>query len=130
MLAGQVVGRTQPVAAAPDDQSVILGPGFGAAPLRRPAALAGEAAQQELEAGEGLHRKALQLGPSAPARASCSARSRATSTRASVGLNECDIARLARAPRLPHVPSLPQVFGAAVPLMAVRGFTCCTNSAT
>jgi hypothetical protein len=42
MLAGEVISRSQPMAAAADDQRVVRRLRLGAAPLRRPAALAGQ----------------------------------------------------------------------------------------
>ena len=61
VLAGEVVGRSQPVTPAADDQGVIGGLGRRAAPLRRPAALAGQAPPQQRQAGEGLHRPRIML---------------------------------------------------------------------
>src|SRR6267154_320324 len=57
VLAGGVVGRSQPVTPAADDERVIGGLGLGTAPLRRPAALAGQSPYQQRQAGEGLHRR-------------------------------------------------------------------------
>src|SRR6266481_4195858 len=81
VLAREVVGCTQPVTAAADDEGVIGGLGLGTAPLRRPAALAGQAPYQQRQAGEGLHRRAHHA-PSGLA---------ATSTHAPTGLNGRDI---------------------------------------
>src|SRR6266481_6662284 len=81
VLAGEVVGRSQPVTPAADDERVIGGLGLGTAPLRRPAALAGQAPYQQRQAGEGLHRRAHH----APAGLA------ATSTHAPTGLNGRDI---------------------------------------
>ena len=47
VLAGEVVGGAEPVAAAADDQRVVGGLGLGAAPLRRPAALPAQPLQQK-----------------------------------------------------------------------------------
>ena len=56
VLLRQVVGGAQPVAAAADDDRVIALLGLlGPAPLRRPAALAGEAALQERQGRKALH---------------------------------------------------------------------------
>src|SRR6266853_5167589 len=90
MLAREVVGCSQSVTAAADDEGVIGGLGLGTAPLRRPAALAGQAPYQQRQAGEGLHRRVL-LGCDASARASCAPRLAATSTRAPTGLNGRDM---------------------------------------
>src|SRR4030081_3243124 len=57
VLAREVVGRSQPVTAATDDEGVIGGLGLRTAPLRLPAALAGQAPYQPRQAGEGLHRR-------------------------------------------------------------------------
>src|ERR1700730_4865608 len=102
VLAREVVGCSQPVTAAADDQGVIGGLGFRTAPLRRPAALAGQAPYQQREAGEGLHGRVL-LACEASACASCSPRLAATSTGAPSGLNGRDMARLppAGAPTAP-----------------------------
>ncbi len=69
VLARQVVGSAQPVAAAADDDGVVRGLGLGSAPLRRPAALAGQAAAQERQAGERLHSKGLRVAARGRARA-------------------------------------------------------------
>src|ERR1700730_8893286 len=62
VLARQVVGRPQPMTAAAHDEGVIRGLGLRTAPLRRPAALAGQAPYQERQAGEGLDRRVLFSG--------------------------------------------------------------------
>src|ERR1700682_238272 len=124
VLAREVVGRSQPVTAAADDEGVIGGLGLGTAPLRRPAALAGQAPYQQRQAGEGLHRRVL-LGCDASARASCSRRS--------CGDEHPRAYRLERA-RHGALTACRGAYGAvgatAAPLMAVRGFTWRTNSAT
>src|ERR1700719_5127761 len=83
VLAREVVGRSQSVTAAADDEGVIGGFGLRTAPLRRPAALAGQAPYQQRQSGEGLHRRG----------ASCSPRVAATCTRAPTGLNGRALAR-------------------------------------
>src|SRR3977135_1533908 len=80
VLARAVVGASHPVPPAADDEGVIGGLGLGTAPLRRPAALAGQAPYQQRQAGEGLHRRVP----------SCAPRLAATSTGAPTGLNGRD----------------------------------------
>src|ERR1700719_926732 len=77
VLAREVGGRSQSVTAAAEDEGVIGGFGLRTAPLRRPAALAGQAPYQQRQSGEGLHRRG----------ASCSPRVAATCTRAPTGFN-------------------------------------------
>jgi hypothetical protein len=55
VLARQIVGRAQAVTAAADDEGIVGRLGLGTAPLRLPAALAAQTAQDERQAGEGLH---------------------------------------------------------------------------
>ena len=61
MLARQVVRRAEPMAAAADDERIVAGLRLGVAPLRLPAALPGEAAPQQRQAGKPLHRPILQI---------------------------------------------------------------------
>ena len=55
VLARQIVGGPQSVAAAADDHGVIAGLGLGAAPLRLPATLARKSFFEERECGKKLH---------------------------------------------------------------------------
>src|SRR6267143_13908 len=115
VLAREVVGCPEPVTTAADDQGVIGSLGFGTAPLLRPAALAGQAPYQQRQAGEGLHRRL----------ASCSPPRAATSTDAPNDLNGRDMVHRRDGRSLYGAGGAP-----APPLMAVRGFTWRTNSAT
>src|ERR1700719_5054259 len=102
VLAREVVGRSQSVTAAADDEGVIGGFGLRTAPLRRPAALAGQAPYQQRQAGEGLHRRG----------ASCAPRLAATSTRAPTGFNGRDRGATALAATEPPMPSAAAPAGA------------------
>src|SRR6185437_11139428 len=56
VVPGQVISRSQAVAATPDDDGVICGLRLRLAPLRLPVTVTGQASPEKREAGEALHR--------------------------------------------------------------------------